>query len=263
MPTGADGIHWREAGSGHAVLFVHGFPLHAGIWRRQLEDLPPLCRWIAPDLRGFGRSASLEPARSLDAFAEDLAGLLDHLAIESATVCGLSMGGYIAFALLRRQPERVRALVLCDTRAEADDEATRRGRLRSAQRARKEGTAWLASEMLPKLLAEGSRDAPIAAEVVAMVDSAPPEVVARAQEAMAERPDSRDLLGSADVPCIVVTGEHDAITPPEVGRSMAAAMPRARFVMLPGAGHLSPLERPEAFNHVLLDFLHDAGLLGG
>jgi 3-oxoadipate enol-lactonase len=131
-------LHYEEAGTGdNVLLLVHGFPLHSGMWRPQLASPPAGWRVIAPDLRGFGRSpAVLGEQLTMDAAAEDLAILLEELGVQRAVVCGLSMGGYIAFAMFRQHPQRVRALVLCDTRAGADSEEVRQGGCSPSPRSR-------------------------------------------------------------------------------------------------------------------------------
>src|SRR5690606_701252 len=147
-------MHWQEVGTGDAVLFVHGFPLDSRMWSEQLERIPRRFRLLAPDLRGFGSTARGDAALSMDRFADDLAGLLDHLGIERVVVCGLSMGGYVAFALWRRHADRIRALVLCATRASADTEEVRRGRFALAGRVQESGSRVAADEQIPRLLSD-------------------------------------------------------------------------------------------------------------
>ncbi len=252
-------VGWRERGAGPVVLFVHAFPLHSGLWVEQLDRLPEGWRWIAPDLRGFGRSelGDLHGPLTMERLADDLAALLDHLEVERATLCGMSMGGYVAFAFWRRHAERVRSLVLCDTRASADTEAGRRARIQAAIRARREGSSAVADAMLPGLISEATRrERPeVAARVREMIESIAPETIARAQEGMAERPDSTDLLPTISVPTLVVVGEEDGITPVDDTRAMAERIPDARHRVIEGAGHLPCIERPDAFNRELVHFL--------
>ena len=104
-------LHWHEAGAGEAVVLLHAFPLHAGMWQDQLARLPDDRHWIAPDMRGFGGSALGSEPASMELYADDVAALLDHLGHERATVCGVSMGGYVAFAFWRHHPQRIASLV--------------------------------------------------------------------------------------------------------------------------------------------------------
>lgn len=253
-------FHWEEAGAGDPVLFIHGFPFNASQWQPQLGGLSFGWRGIAPDLRGFGHS-DVRPDSSftMDDMADDLRDLLDHLAVEQAVVCGLSMGGYVALAFWRRHGLRVRALVLCDTRAEADTTEGRRSRQELAARVRAEGSAAVAQSLLPSLLAEGTfRDRPdVVATVRGMMEFTPPETLARASLGMAERSDATALLATIRVPTLVVVGAEDGLTPPTHAESMVAAIRAARLAVIPRAGHLANLEDPATFNSVLGEFLAD------
>lgn len=251
-------LHWAERGSGAPVLFLHGFPFDRTLWDGQVAALPAGWRALAPDLRGFG--ASRDPGReplTMAQHAADMVALLDQLRIERAVVCGLSMGGYIALAMLRIAPERLRALVLCDTRAEPDGAEARETRVATAERVRREGTAAIVATLLPKLLAESTfaRAPGVVERLRGMMEAASAESIARASLGMAERADARPLLADIRVPVLVLGGESDAVTPPDVLRSLAAAIPGARLELLPDAGHVSNLENPAAFDAALHAFL--------
>ena len=250
-------LHWREHGAGAPVVLLHAFPLSSALWLPQLETLPADRHWIAPDTRGFGMSEA-SGALSMERIADDVAALLDHLGHAQATLCGVSMGGYGAFAFLRRHAERVAALVLCDTRATADDPAGKLARRISAERVRADGTPAIVSQMLDRLVGDTTkRMRPgVYAKVEGMLEEALPASFARAQAAMASRADSTPLLGRISVPTLVVTGSEDVIIKPDDARALARAIPGARLEVIEEAGHLPSIERPEAFNQVLLDFLH-------
>jgi pimeloyl-ACP methyl ester carboxylesterase len=247
-------LAYRDEGAGQPLLFIHAFPLNSALWEDQITALSPHYRVIAPDLRGFGDSARGSGASSLDQYADDLAALLGQLAIESATIVGLSLGGYISFALWRRHRQRIAALVLADTRAGADSDEGKQNREKSAQLAETQGLGAIADQMLPKLL---SANAPAALRdrVRSIIESNDPAGVAAAQRAMAARPDSTPLLAAIDVPTLVLVGSEDALTPPSEAEAMFNAIPGCRIAELPGAGHLANLEAPEAFNAQLTEFL--------
>jgi pimeloyl-ACP methyl ester carboxylesterase len=256
---------YRDEGQGQPIVFIHAFPLHSAIWQRQIEAFASHHRVIAPDLRGLGATARGSGAASLDQYADDLAALLDQLAIEQASFAGLSLGGYISFALWRRHRQRIAALILADTRAGADGEEARQGREKNAKLAEEQGPGAIADQMLPKLL---SANAPAALrdEVRAIIESNDRAGIAAALRAMAARPDSTPLLAEIDVPTLVIVGAEDALTPPSEAEAMFNAIPGCRIATIPGAGHISNLEAPEAFNAAIEEFLHQRktfGLGGG
>lgn len=241
------------------ILFVHGFPFDHFLWRHQLEALS---RWpcVAPDLRGAGGATPMPPY-SMATYADDLIALLDRSRIAEAVVCGLSMGGYIAFELLRRFPKRVRAVVLCNTKAEADSAEAKQGRDRLAARAQDAGARAVATELVPKLLARATQEQrpDIARAVTEMIERQPVPGIVGALGALRDRPDSRALLPQIGVPALVVAGDDDQIAPAQGMREMARAIPGAHFVLIPMAGHMTPLEAPVALSAALADFLERVG----
>jgi 3-oxoadipate enol-lactonase len=244
-------------GEGPAVLFVHGYPFDRSIWSHQIAALDGYRR-IAPDLRGMGASDAPDLGYSMEIYAADLAALLDVLGADEVVLCGLSMGGYIAFEFLRRWRARVRGLVLMDTRAEADTAEGRKVRDATAALARDGGAAAVAETLLPKVLARSTRTgASITAERVrGMMSSTPVPGLVGALAAMRDRPDSSPLLPElAGLPTLVVVGEEDELTPPETARALADRIPGARLVTVPGSGHLPPVERPVETTRALLEFL--------
>ena len=255
LPGGLE-MAYDEAGSGIPLLLVHGWPHDRTMWTGQLGGLPTYARVIAPDLRGFGGSTVRGPY-SIDQHADDLAAFLKSLGIAPVVVCGLSMGGYVAFAMLRRHRALVRGLVLADTRATADTDETRANRARMISVIEREGMEVLAAQQLRSSLAPSTleRRPQMVETVRRMMASTPPEGAIGAQRAMAERPDSTPLLGTIDVPTLVVGGADDTVTPPGLIRDMAAQIRGSRVEILEQGGHLCPLERPAAFNHVVSEFL--------
>ncbi len=248
-------------GEGPAVLFIHGYPLDRTMWRDQVAALDGYRR-IAPDLRGIGQSDAPDLGYSMQTYADDLAALLDVLGVEDAVVCGLSMGGYIAFELVRRHRRRVRALVLMDTRAEADNFEARRGRDAASVAARERGAGTVADTMLSKLLAPTTvtRFPDVAGRVRAGMVALPVAGVVGALSAMRDRPDSTGLLPSlGGLPTLVMVGEDDVLTPPDQVRRLAQAIPGARSTVIPEAGHLAPVEQPETVNQALRAFLAELG----
>jgi pimeloyl-ACP methyl ester carboxylesterase len=256
------GLHVREAGSGLPVVLLHAFPLSSAMWLEQRGSLGERFRVITPDQRGFGGSPLGEDAPSLDRVADDVAALIDTLGVDQVVLGGLSMGGYAAMAFLRQHPGRVRALVLADTKAGADPPEAAANRERIAARLTADDSAdVLVEDVLPGLLGPTSvRDRPmVVGRVKALVEAAPPAAAAWAQRAMAVRPDSLDTLRATGVPALVVWGEEDALASRADVEAMVDALPDGRLAVLPGAGHLTAVEVPEAFDAVVGDFLDGLG----
>jgi pimeloyl-ACP methyl ester carboxylesterase len=248
----------RDTPARPPILFVHGFPLDHTMWQSQFDAFSPNFRVIAPDLRGFGKSTVTDGVVSMRQMADDLAALLDVLAIRRPVVlCGLSMGGYVAFEFLRTYGPRVRALILCDTRSAADTPEAAANRHKTAEVALSHGASPVAEGMLPKLIAPASLAGQprVVESLKRMMRTTDPRAMAAALRGMAARADSTPLLTSIRVPTLVLVGQHDAISSLAEMRQMAARIPNARCVVIPDAGHMSPMENPSAVNAAIREFL--------
>ena len=245
-----------DVGAGTPVVFLHGFPLDRRMWAEQLDALAGDARCIAPDLRGFGETGAAPPY-GMDQYADDVVALLDALAVERAVVAGLSMGGYVAFALWRRHPHRVRALVLADTRAGADTDEVRERRRRLAALARERGSRAVADAQIEGLVGRSTRrERPEVEQLLyAMLVAVPVPGIVGALQAMMDRPDSTPTLPTITVPTLVVVGDEDPLIRVAEARAMQAAIPGSELAVIPGAGHVSNVERPAEFNRVLRAFL--------
>jgi pimeloyl-ACP methyl ester carboxylesterase len=228
------------------------------MWAPQVEAFSKTNRVIAPDFRGFGESDAPLWHYTLEQYADDVKGLLDHLSIQEAVLVGLSMGGYALFAFWRKYADRARGLVLADTRAQADTEEGRAGRFAMAQTAYTKGASAIADLMLPKLLSSVALQTrrELVWQVRGVIEQTQISGIAGALMAMAGRPDSVPLLAQIARPTLVITGELDGPTPPADGKLMADTIPGARLEIIPQAGHLSNLEQPEAFNEAIRSFLN-------
>jgi pimeloyl-ACP methyl ester carboxylesterase len=253
-------IRHLEAGSGWPVVLIHAFPLNADMWRPQLERVPEGWRFIAPDLRGFGPDAPVTPGArhtTVDEMATDIAALLDHLEIDPAVIGGLSMGGYVTFALFRQAPERFSGMILANTKSQADTPEGREARRTMIELAHARGAPAVADALIPKLLGATTtkRRPAVADQVRRMIEGARVEGIVGAIEAMIERPDSTPDLARIACPTLVVVGGEDVITPVADGAEMQNHIARSRLVILPETGHLSNLEAPDGFALALSDFL--------
>jgi 3-oxoadipate enol-lactonase len=257
-PSGGN-MSYRELGEGPGdpLVLLHAFPLNGRMFEPQMEAFSGGRRVIAPDFPGFGRSPRTPAQPDVRYYAEAVGGLLDRLGLERVVLGGVSMGGYVAFGCLRLFPRRISGLVLADTRPEPDSDEVRENRKEMARRVAEEGVEVLVELQMERLLARDTleNDEEVVERVRAMIlESAPGGVVA-ALGAMRTRPDSTPLLAEIQAPTLVIGGEEDGISSPEVMGAMAQKIPNSRHVTLPRAGHLSNLENPEGFNAALREFL--------
>lgn len=252
-------VRYLEAGAGWPLILIHAFPLGAEMWRPQLEHVPDGWRYIAPELPGFGGSppppALAKP--TMNDYADDVRALLDALGLERAAVGGLSMGGYVTFALFRRAPERFSAAVLADTRAQADTPEGRDARRAMSELVRTKGSSAVADQMIPKLLSRSTRETKpdVEREVRRLIEANDPAGIDGAIHALLTRPDSTPDVARIAIPTLVIVGEEDALTPVAESEQLHRSIARSHLVVLPAAGHLSSLESPVAFSQALADFL--------
>jgi 3-oxoadipate enol-lactonase len=244
-------------GSGEPVLFLHAFPLGLVMWDEQARALADAYQVVRFDARGFGGSPPGDGLLTMERIAEDAVGVLDRLGIPSAVVAGLSMGGYAALALVSRHPDRLRALVLADTRAGPDSAEAKATRAAQAEKVRREGASAIADAVLPKLLGATSHQQrpELVARVRRTIESNPPRGIADALAGLAARADSMPTLREIRVPTLVVVGEEDTITPPAEAEALQRGIAGSRLATIPRAGHLANLENPEEFNRQLRAFL--------
>ncbi|PYS45579.1 MAG: alpha/beta hydrolase [Acidobacteria bacterium] len=250
-------LAYDDVGSGQAVVLLHGYPFNRSMWREQAEALSAGHRVITPDLRGFGESTVLEEPATMGEMAEDVARLLDELQIERATLGGLSMGGYVAFAFYRQFQSRVRALILADTRPQSDTEEVRANRLSQAQKILKEGMQSIADDFMKKVLTPAtiSQKPLITERVREMIVTTKAQGAASALRGMAERRDHTNFLPEIIAPTLIIVGSEDKLTPPVDAKLMHREIRGSRLEIIEGASHLSNLEEPEQFNRAIKDFL--------
>jgi len=247
----------RPGRSQATLVLIHGFPLNARSWETQLQLADRGWRILAPQLRGFDGTPGNPPVETVDDYAGDIIDLLDGLHIEDAVIGGLSMGGYVTLALFRLAPRYFRGMVLADTRSQADTTEGIDARRRMLSLVRERGAGAVADEMLPKLLGETTRrvNPQLVDETRALILASSPDAIAGGIRALMSRPDSTPLLRSIHCPTLIVVGEEDAITPPAQSEAMHRAIVGSELTVIPRAGHLANMERPDAFNEALARFL--------
>ena len=261
LPPGASSSPGRPRGSVGQVkgtlVLIHGFPLSARMWEPQLELAQHGWRIIAPQLSGFDGGTTETARTSVDDYAGDVIDLLDALHIHDAVIGGLSMGGYVTFAMFRYAARYFRGMILADTRAEADTPEGIDGRKAMLDLLGREGPSAVAEAIMPKLLCDATREHRPGVEdaIRGFVCSNSPEVIAGAITALMTRQDATPILSSIHCPTLVLVGDQDALTPPALSESIHHRIPGSELVTLAGAGHMSNMEQPDAFNLALAHFL--------
>jgi pimeloyl-ACP methyl ester carboxylesterase len=251
---------YDEAGTGLPVVLLHAFPLDRRMWWLQRHGLAAVCRVVTPDLRGFGDSAPWDGVPSIDRQAEGVCALLDRLLPNEPVVMGgLSMGGYVTLAFARKYPDRLRGLILADTRADADSVEARANRDKMIAFAGEHTAADVVEQMLPRLLCDATRTGkPDVVEEVRRIGSAQSqEGTIAGLISLRDRPDATSVLKTIRVPTLVIVGSDDTATPPALAEVMATGITGAQLVTIPEAGHLSNLEQTERFNETVRQFVEN------
>jgi 3-oxoadipate enol-lactonase len=252
-------LAYDDHGMGLPVIFLHAFPLNRTMWDRQLTALlnEQRFRVVSVDMRGFGESGLSNEITTMDMLADDIAALMDTLGMQQAILCGLSMGGYVAFAFYRKYPQRVGGLILSDTRPGVDTDEGKANREQLARLAEQQGSDAVANLQLPRLISDYTRQhyPEVEVPVRRMIAAATTQGIAAASRGMALRADSTDLLAKISCPTLVIVGELDVLTPPSVAQAYARQIPDALFSVIPHAGHLTNLEQPDMFQEIVRNFL--------
>lgn len=248
-------LAYDDQGQGVPVVLIHGFPFSRRMWSSQVGPLAQIARVITVDLRGFGESGGTP--ESVEQMAADVHAFVEALALPPIVLAGFSMGGYVAFRYLAAHARSVRALMLLDTRPEPDSAEARQRRYAGIERIGREGPGGFLDDFAGLLVSPRTAEArpEVVTEVRRLMEGTKVETLVGGLRAMAERPDSTPLLAGLSMPALVVVGEDDKATPVESSRTMAATIPGAQLAIIPGAGHVSNIEQPGAFNQALAAFL--------
>ena len=247
----AEKLNYQEFGQGKPLALLHGYPLDHTIWLKLVPYLEKECRLVLPDLRGHGKSPAPKGTYSMRALAEDVARLLDTLAIEKTVLAGHSMGGYIAIAFARYFPDRLSALALVASHAYADSPEKKASRLSSIPIVEKEGAFPVVKDMPEKL----SYNKDVVRFIRHIINNANQDGVIGVLAGMAERPDSIEFLSGIDLPVWIVAGQEDQLISVETNRKMAREIGNAKLIEIPKAGHLPMLDKPAQTADALMSLI--------
>jgi 3-oxoadipate enol-lactonase len=255
--SGDAAIYYEQLGNGPDVVLLHPFPANHEVWKAVAEALAPRYRVLLPDLRAHGRSQAGDGPATMEKHAEDLLRLCQDAGVRRAVFAGVSIGGYILFEFWRRYRERVSALILCDTRAQADTAEGRSTRLAAAEDVMRRGIEPFLESLLPRLLGKSTQSSrpDLVQAAWRMMKQSTPAGIAAAQRGMADRPDSVPTLPTINVPTLILVGEEDTLTPLADAELMQSRIPESRLRTIPRAGHYAPLENPEACTLAIREFL--------
>ena len=251
-------ISYNDVGEGIIpILFLHGFPFDKSMWKGQLDNLKTLTRVIAIDIRGFGKSIDNETPLSIDLFSEDLIAFMDKLNIKKATVCGLSMGGYIALNAVKRFPERFNALILSDTQCIADSTEIKENRYKTIEKIEQNGATEFNEKFIKDVFHPDSITNKIALveNLRSVVFANSKEIIIAGLTALAERVETCSSLSTISIPTLIICGKEDVVTPLEQSEFLHKHIDKSSFKIIENAGHVSNLEQPEAYNKHISDFL--------
>lgn len=251
-------ISYNDAGEGEIpVLFLHGFPFDKSMWQGQMDSLQSDNRVIAIDIRGFGRSTSEKKPLSISLFSDDLLAFMDKLEIKKATLCGLSMGGFIALNAIKRFPKRFEALILCDTQCIADSVEVKENRYKTIEQINLDGSAAFNEKFIKSVFHPDSftNKTEIVENLRSTVIANSSEIITAGLWALAERPETCSILNTITIPTLIICGIEDEITPLEQSEFMHRHIKGSILKIIDNAGHVSNLEQQEDFNKYIFNFL--------
>jgi len=243
--------------SGQAVIFLHGFPYDSGMWSRQIEELKENYYCISYDIRGLGKSAVGHGQFTMETFVDDLFALIDEIKLVKPVVCGLSMGGYIALRAVEREQEKFKAVILCDTKSGADDNAGKLKRAAGIKDIDTNGLEKFVKEFIPNCFSAAyiKEHSTAYNYIIEKAALSSPVGVKGALLAMLSRTDTTGFLQFIKIPALIICGEFDKLSTPEQMKAMADNIPGSEYKEISNAAHMTPIENPAEFNKTLLSFL--------
>jgi 3-oxoadipate enol-lactonase len=252
-------IFYNVLGEGPSIVLLHAFPVDHALWQPVAERLATRYRVVLMDLRGHGGSDSGQGPATMEKHANDVVRVCDAAGVGKAAFGGVSIGGYVLLEFWRRYHPRVAALILADTRAQADSEQARAARLQAADDVEKNGPDAFLDSLVPKLLGETTRrNRPdLVASARVMMNRMTVAGIAAVQRGMAVRPDSVPTLSSIDVPTLLLFGDEDTVTSAAYGELLRCSIPNSRLQIVPQGGHFAVFERPDDVLSLMRNFLDE------
>lgn len=240
------------------IVFIHGFPYDHTMWKSQIDELNEKYFCVAYDIRGLGESTVGNGQYTTESFVDDLEIIITELKLNKPILCGLSMGGYIGLRALEKFEEKFSAVILCDTRSEADNSEGKLKRAAAINRINKDGLAPFAKDFITNCYGDRYKQHnKVDFDNRILKSSAfDPIGVKGSLLAMLGRTDTTDYLRKINIPALVICGEHDTLTPPEVMKPLAEKINGAEFVLIKNSGHMSPIENPSEVNKAIVEFLN-------
>lgn len=251
-------LSYDDIGKGHVpIIFLHGFPFDKSMWQCQVDFLKTTTRVIACDIRGFGKSTDEKTDLRIDLFTDDLIAFMDELKIETAVVCGLSMGGFIALNMVSRFPERIEALILCDTQCIADTAEVKANRYKTIDRINAEGVTLFNDGFIQNVFHLNSLNnkKELVKSLHTVVFANTPHIITAGLTALAERSETCSILEKIVVPTLIICGREDTVTPLEQSEILLKGIHGSTLHIIEKAGHVSNLEHPDEFNNLISSFL--------
>jgi pimeloyl-ACP methyl ester carboxylesterase len=240
-----------------SIIFLHGFPYDHTMWKAQIDKLSEKYFCVTYDIRGLGESPVGDGQYTIESFVDDLETIIDQLKLDKPILCGLSMGGYISLRALERMEEKFSAVILCDTRSEADINEGKLKRAAAIKRINSEGLAPFAKDFITNCYGDHYKQnhKEEFEKRIAKSTTFNPAGVKGSLLAMLGRNDTTEYLSKIKIPALVICGEFDALTPPAVMKPLAEKINGAEFVVIKNSGHMSPIENPKQVNEVIKKFL--------
>lgn len=239
-----------------SIIFIHGFPYDHTMWDKQVAHLKEIFLCVTYDVRGLGASAVGDGQYTMERYADDLFAIISELKLNKPVLCGLSMGGYLAYCVVKRNQSIFKSIIFCDTKAQSDTDEIKLVRANKIKQINEEGLNAFVEAFVPVCFSDKyqSNSAEEYNSIKSLSKTNNPIGVKGALIAMLSRGDSTPFLGQIKIPTLHLAGEFDAMTPPNMMKEDASKIPNALFKIIPNSGHMSPIENPDFVSKAIAEF---------